>query len=478
MAEQGNSRRHLSEISHLFLSSVREKQTGGAAIPCRKPPTAHVSPDLTPEEYRQVLSDEPAGETMRVPSIKAVVASHLGVRQLEYVRRYARHLAGLGWHVGLMIVDAGEFRVVRYDPHSGADSAEAQESGCFDARAMTDAINELSCDLDVWLLVIANPRVPEGRILLGQVADWVVLGTCDHDGVVACYRSLKGLSDLHPVVKKLTFAALDAEDVDQAEGVYRKLAAVCDQFLNRKIESEGAVNEVEDVGEAVVMNCVVEHDKAQLAGAAHWQVLGGFLEKSRQAAAATEGATVRMAGDGPATAQPAMEPAGVEQQDGTGEEKVQATAMLAGQPKLQADAGADVAEVIELVGGQEGHEGVLASVMNHAMGAMVECPVKPPMCSDVRLAVSREKRLVLLAVASGGLADLKVIGQAYRWVVENRALLAMALPQFALDAHQLPHLRLLVDQADINAEVLQSVMAADTVQVQTYRRVKWGQRQG
>lgn len=478
MAEQGNSRRHLSEISHLFLSSVREKQTGGAPAPCRRPPATQPAPDLTPEEVRQVLSDPLPAEPPRIPSIKALIASHLGVRQLEFTRHYARHMAGLGWHVGLMVVDAGEFRVIRYEPRCGDEAPQAQETGCFDARAITDAINELNCDLDHWLLVIANPRLTEARTLLSQVSQWVVLGTCDHDGVVACYRSLKGLSDLYPAVQKLTFAALDASDADHAETVYRKLAGVCDQFLNLKIENEGAACDAQDVGEAVVMNCVIEHDKAQLAAAAHWQVLADFLVQARQSPAIAAEAPLKMTDDASAVAKPATQPPDTQQHHREGEEKVQATVMLAGQPRLHPDAAADVPEVIELAAGQEGHDSILASVIKHAMGEMVECPVRPPMCDDVRLAVNRDKRLVLLAVAESGLADLKTIGLAYRWVVENRALLAMAMPQFALDAHQLPHLRLLVDQADTNAEVLQSVMAADTVKVQTYRRVKWGQRQG
>src|SRR5947199_7979455 len=52
-----NPKRTLSEISHLFLSSVRERQTGGATRPVRKPPSASrdLDADLTPEEFAQVL---------------------------------------------------------------------------------------------------------------------------------------------------------------------------------------------------------------------------------------------------------------------------------------------------------------------------------------------------------------------------------------------------------------------------------------
>ena len=43
----------------------------------------------------------------------------------------------------------------------------------------------------------AAVRAPEARSLLRDVSHWTLLTTCDHDGVVSCYRTLKGLSDLH-----------------------------------------------------------------------------------------------------------------------------------------------------------------------------------------------------------------------------------------------------------------------------------------
>src|SRR5436305_3563873 len=60
----GKKDRKLSEISHLFLSSVRERQTQGAPPPVRKAPPqrADLSIDLTPEEFAQMY-----GETSGVP---------------------------------------------------------------------------------------------------------------------------------------------------------------------------------------------------------------------------------------------------------------------------------------------------------------------------------------------------------------------------------------------------------------------------
>ena len=100
------------------------------------------------------------------------------------------------------------------------------------------------------------------------------------------------------------------------------------------------------------------------------------------------------------------------------------------------------------------------------------------MCPDARLAITRDRRIVIVAISGSGLSDLRSIGQAYRWVIENRELLSMALPQFALDVHQHPHLRLIVDHADMDAEVLQPIFQVSTVTIHTYRRVRWGQKTG
>ena len=100
------------------------------------------------------------------------------------------------------------------------------------------------------------------------------------------------------------------------------------------------------------------------------------------------------------------------------------------------------------------------------------------MCPHASLAVSRDRRLVLVAVARQGLSDLRAIGQAYRWLIENRPLIGMAVPQFAIDAHQLPQLHLLVDHADMTAEVLQPMLQSANVTVHAYRKLRWGGKTG
>ena len=54
----------------------------------------------------------------------------------------------------------------------------------------------------------------------------------------------------------------------------------------------------------------------------------------------------------------------------------------------------------------------------------------------------------------------------------------MAMPQFVIDAHRLPCLRLLVDHKDMSAELLQPMLEAGHVSVQAYRKLRWGQKAG
>jgi hypothetical protein len=147
-------------------------------------------------------------------------------------------------------------------------------------------------------------------------------------------------------------------------------------------------------------------------------------------------------------------------------------------------ADANVSDVIDLpteddapaAGG--GSASIITAVIRNAAGGLIECPVRPPMCPEAHLTIDRDRQLVLLAVAGEGLGELRTIAQAYRWLMENRALVAMALPQFAIDALRSPRLRLLVDHSDVSAELLQPMLQSGNVTVQAYRKVRWGGKMG
>ena len=501
----------LSEISHLFLSSIRDKQTNGAARPVRKGPGQAQPPaeaksqpaprtdqsiDLTPEEFAQVYGGQGNGshaaeaapaepEARQLAPVSAVVASHLNGKQFDRVKEYARHLAGQVGRVGLIELDASEFRLMCFEPGAtpadlaDAAAASAQTPECYDPRLIAEAIEELGCDVQRWIVLLTTPRVPEARALLRRVDHWVLLTTCDHDGVVAGYRSLKGL--VEPSHRpRVTLALLDPPAEPEMVAVYRKLSGVCQQFLGLRLEAEPAVRRSFRIAEHLVLLCRPTRDKAQMANPPQWAILAEFLEKAKGAPEAREDVVVET-----------IERADEQGVEVVGEDVQEVVAPVA---PVQAPVPQNVAEpivapvapattrgyqeVVDLPDQSGTAEAVLSAVLRQNHGTFVECPVRAPMCSEARLAVSRERGIVLFAVAREGLGELRSIGQAYKWVRENRTLLGMALPQFAIDTNQPPRLRLLVDQSDLSADVLQPVFQSEHVTVQSYRKLRWGDRTG
>lgn len=554
MSDTHQPKRPLSEISHLFLSDVRDRQTNGAPRPVRRPPGSHepamrndISIDLTPEEFAQVFGAAECAEEAveaqaqaheRAPTVTAVVSAHLNGCQHERVRQYARHLASAGQRIGMLEVDTHEFRLMCFDcgqqPHGAAAMIGAEHAlESFDARKMAEAIDEMNWDVDRWLLVLPNPRTPEARGLLREVDRWVMLSTCDHDGVVSCYRMLKGLSDMHRPA--LTLGLLDVHDETQASRVFRKLSSVCEQFLRWPLTAEPSIGHADQVAEHLVLHCRPTRDKAQLAAAPQWQVAANFLAKLNKGAAAaaqqetpTPMTTIAAPHISPASHEPGSaaihaatataaaaaaapslhltdvvvpSPAaggavGAGTKTGAHREigKELPTAAPA-MPAAGATAGAtpgsrpmmrmhdsssssSASDIIDLDGSEDGTAAIITAIVRHAAGELIECPVRPPMCADAHLTIDRDRQLVLLAVAGEGLRELRGIAQAYRWLTENRALVAMALPQFAIDALRLPRLRLLVDHADVSAELLQPMLQSGNITVQAYRKIRWGEKLG
>ena len=528
----------LSEISHLFLSSIREKQTNGSPRPQRTPPPAppqgqpqglpsrepggpwsgmHI--DLTAEEMAQVSSapvaqpaaSDAAPEARPAPRpVSAVVAAHLNGKQFDRVKDYARNLAGqVGGRIGLIELDASEFRLMCFEPGMSAEPVTASESHsaeCYDPRQIAEAIGEMNWDVERWLVLLPTPRVPEAKALLRLVDHWVLLTTCDHDGVVSGYRTLKGLIEPshHP---RLTLALLDGANETEMVSVFRKLAGVCQQFLGLKLEAEAPVRKSYRINEHLVMYCRPTRDKGQMATQPQWSIVGQFLGQAKAAVEkaadmvdeavgeqpfqeeAIEPGMREIVGDVVVVTAPQLEtpvetitvaPAPVTPVDGA---PVSAPAMpvapLApvGSAMPQAAAPA-FDEVIELGDESVTADAVLSAVLRQNNGSYVECPVRAPMCGTVRVAIGRDRGVVLFAVAREGLGELRNIGQAYRWLADNRPLLSMALPQFAINTSQAPRLRLLVDHSDLSADALQPVLQSGNVTVQSYRKLRWGGKTG
>ena len=493
MQDQSPPTRNLSEIGHLFLSSVRERQTNGAPLPRRQPPgkpalslpslpqfeghieippapvVAPIPEILAPSEAISFSPDE----ARHTPSVSAILASHLNGTQGERVKQYARHLASSGERVGLIEIDAAEFRLTRFESNGSAEAEEERaEERNADARMLGDAIEEMNCDLDRWLILMPHPRSAEARALLSKINHWILLSTCDHDGVVGCYRTLKGThSEHHP---KLSLALLDARDPDEADAVYRKLASVCKQFLSAPLDFEPPIRPAVDVAECVAL-WGSSADAPPSGG--HWNVVSAFVSRSAESTPAEPTLPSTAASIQPETSEPmnsnhSLHPTPTAERTAT--PFTPAPAMrFAGHEDQRAATTSDVIDLPDDAGGS-----VLTAVLRSESTELIECPITPPMCPDAKLAVTRDRRIVLLAVARQGLGDLRSIGRAYNWLVENYKLICMAAPQLSINPAAAPCLRLLVDHADLTAELLQPMLQSSTVTVQAYRKLRWGGKTG
>ena len=497
-------KRSLSEISHLFLSSVRDRQTDGAIRPKRMPPKrSDMTIDLTPEEFAQVYGGaepEPDARRKSVP-VSAIIGAHLNGKQFDWVKDYARHLAHAVGRVGLIEMDASELRLMCFDPNGSPQPPEADSlPECTEPRQMIEAIEEMNWDVERWLLLLPNPRTPEAKALLRETSRWVLLSTCDHDGVVSSYRMLKGLVESNR--PRLALSVLDACDEAENGRVYQKLASVCQQFLDWPLEAEPPVQVVSDVSEHVVLLYRPTHDKAQLATASQWTVVADFLaaaKESERAAAVMEPRPARVPPPSdpqeieprqiiadvviptvPVTPEPAPVAPAAEQVVEPIHAPIPITPAIAASAPMPSAFPVDNSfdDVIDLPGQDVSGHSILEAVLRKSNGSLIECPLRVPMCVEARLAVGRDHGIVLLVVAKQGLSELRSISQSYRWLTENRELICMALPQFAIDSKLSPRIRLLVDRADLTADALHPMLQSEHVTIQSYRKLRWGERLG
>ena len=430
-------KKSLSEISHLFLSSVRDNATGGTR-PKRLPPGSErmdrpASPpqipnhsiDLTPEEYARVYGNvESSADAERPPvgPVSAVICSQFNGHQFDRVKEYARHLAAGGERIGLIEVDAAECRLMCFEL-TGAESLESAEpTQATESRQMAEALEELAWDIDRWILLLPSPRTPEARGLLKQVNQWVLLSTCDHDGVVSCYRAIKGLVDNRR--PRLTLALMNAADQTEAGKVYRKIAGVCEQFLNWKMDAEPAVESTDAVSEHLTLVYRPTRERIAVGPAAHWEVVADFLARANEQ---NESAAEELAGnaseidameiDSTINQEPQMKPisapvveprritdfvipTSAEPAPAAPEKLIAPTVVEMPQPVAVASISTntvanDDCEIADLPTGEVTESAVLSAIMRKPNSGLIECPIHPPTCPEAMLAVGRDRRLVL-----------------------------------------------------------------------------------
>lgn len=467
-----NPRKPLSEISHLFLSHLREQAGEGRARPVRIPPgskPATAGDDLSADELGQL--DGPV-DVVRRKRVTGIIGHHLNGHLVDRSMQFASALASTGERVGIVLIDSSEFRLLIAEKPMREGSSE--EAGVLDSRRMSDALLELNEDVDRWLLVTLDPRCNTSRGLMEIVDDWVLLATCDHDGMVSGYRALKAMAE--GPKSPLSIALLEARDDEQSQRVFEKLIGVCRQFLDWEPEFAATPHGPVEHVVATVLACRSIRDKAQLAQAPQWKVVEEFLRLPADPSAeeAHFGTEPTHAEPQAVEPDPSPEPEQVELPEPVRVVPRPAPVhQAAPEPMRMGPADDGVSDIIELPDGVS----VLSAYLRRG-GQLLPTPIQPEMCPGASIAVARDRTITVVAQIGPGLAGLSSIAAALEWVESCRKLIAMALPQVAVDVDRPVRVDLLVDHADRNAQGLEPLFGQDRIRITTYRRVRFAGRSG
>lgn len=501
--------RPLSEISHLFLSTLRDQSGEGRSRPVRIPPGQRAP-------MPRMESEDSSNEVDAAPRkrVTGIVTAHLDDHRVEASLAYAASLASRGDRIGVMTVDAGEFKLQIVECDSDVPASEPEVSDLSDPRIMSDAIRELNHDVDRWLFIVGDRRRGEARSLLSRVDDWTMLTTCDHDGIVAGYRTLKGLAE--GAKSPLAIALVDAPGHEQAVRAFDKLAGVCRQFLDWDVAHESLETDVENARAYTVLWCHSTRDAGQPESMPQWGVVESFLDTpADEAANAAHYGTIaggaeisdvddeldaealammsmrddetsifevpplaRPMGSAPvsSTIRTNPEPAAMSMPTITPTAQPQVTQMHAPTIPMKQEIanGYDSAgDVIELPDGVS----VLSAFLRGSSQLLVT-PIAPPMCPGATVALGRDRGLVLVAQAGTGLAGMESIAAAVRWLDDSKQLIAMAMPQLTIDAALPTTVQLLIDHADRSAEGLRPLLGNSRIAIRSYRRLRWAGRNG
>ena len=542
-------------------------------------------PQQTPvrENYislEEAVSIESTAEPATPPAMAGIVGSHLNGKQMQHAKEFARRLAATGKRVGVIELSSTEISLIRFEADTRHNNAQSPVNpGDFSTRKLalvsprqiTDALEEMTSELDQWLMVFPGARGNELRLMLGELNHWIMLSSCDHDGLVSCYRSLKGALDQqinhsqNQFRPRLSLALIDGVDQSEMDKVYRKISSVCKQFMQYSVDKEFPAESSTPVSEYLMLRTAIA-DSARFAVSPQWQAVMQFMraqnhgndmaptippenskskdqmpsdyEDQNDLELSNEDSNQNTRSQHVSTTAPLMNELSDLEHEASATEEFDPVAPIANRSPRQSPSQSPnqspksappanrsgptvahgstkkpapsyrtrndhsdeaispsrprqgqlgrvpvsttdaVADVIELPDENASCSAIVSAVLRSRSSEMVECPITPPICPDARLAVNRDRQLVVVAASGHGLCDLRSIARAYQWLVENHKILCMALPQYAIDASIKPAMYLLVDHGDMNSELMQPLFETETVSIHGYRRLRWGARAG
>ncbi|QNN22605.1 hypothetical protein HED60_10100 [Planctomycetales bacterium ZRK34] len=250
MQHDARTRQAIDALAELLLTGPQPDQLNEPVHIDAQPPTKpHAEPTPVGEASdtgpKLRIADDPAPPAIA----EAVLLGHLPGFASPWVSQYAADLAQR--HQGAALLRLGETSVeielfdvnpdldreLDRQPESNPLAAAVDEPSGVDE--LVETLHDLGAAAGAYVLLLDHPNDPAQRQRLLSVDHWTVLTSANDAAVVGCYQMLKSLlagSDHHPSISLMFMGCDEPEATSAAERINRAAG----EFLNAPIQMCGA----------------------------------------------------------------------------------------------------------------------------------------------------------------------------------------------------------------------------------------------
>lgn len=176
--------------------------------------------------------------------LEAVLLGNLPGYASPWITQYAHELSRSHEGVGLIRFDEKQ---VRLECFRSADDNDSPPASARPHETFTQAIERLTPQVDIWLIVIDPWNSPAARRRLAEVDRWTLLSGADEAAVVAAYRAIKQLLEGPAALMpqnglRLMFMGCDREQAMAAMG---RIDRATSAFLKMPVELAGVRRQIQ-----------------------------------------------------------------------------------------------------------------------------------------------------------------------------------------------------------------------------------------
>ncbi len=487
----------ISEISHLFLSAVRQMHTGPGGPPKRTPPSAapvEKASGVLFQTTRDVTADllAAAPSASVGPSTAWLLCGEGGVggdwKPAAAAWLASQVVAGTAERGALIVIEPRQVHVQL----TAAAGEELLAPETLPMSGWSAALAELREDVRYWCIVDLRTAATVASAKPWTAChQWIVWTAPGDAGVVSAYRTLKASAAGIEVPEILI-----ARDKANAEAGVERLREVTERFLSRRVEwldidplppfhdveplpqltailTSGPVSpaDIDSIARQVAEMAIPP------AGGAVSPIVPRMPPPSVVVAPTAPAAPPVISVAIPAGPLPHHVARPVSTSESTGKVDDDVAVQPPASDSSQSE---NVLSVVECGPDKSGRHVVVAlagqSTFNGS-GALRLLDVAVPGMTEARLAVGQAGRVAVVVVATDFATTLAQAGGAMQWLSRSITLLARAFPGLSIDGRQSPEL-VLLDEGGKLAGIAGMGLLAGNVRIQRFSRIKWGDRTG